>query len=137
MQYRNILYNSAPATQATITAANLDSIIEKEMIKNASVKKTWNKLNKTQQITKLIDYANRKAKENKYTEPETQLLIAFFRSALHANRLKHIKDVIYDADNEVVKDIPNLYHNTHKNCFTLREHDKHTSTVKSTSKIIT
>ena len=70
-------------------------------------------------------------KDNNLNDEEEQLLVAFFKDCLDRKKLQRVKDVIYDKDNGVIKDIPALFFVKNTKHFTLKNIDKRVSTLKS------
>ncbi len=108
---------------------NLDKFLEEEKILNEN--EPWCKLNKTIKLKKLIDYVDIYKNENQLNDEESELLIKFLKDCIDRKKLQRIKDVIYDKDNGIIKNIPALtYIKTNKH-FTLKNIEKRISTVKS------
>jgi hypothetical protein len=79
-----------------------------------------------------IEYANKYAAQFGLSETEKGALIAFFRECLEKKRLQRIKDITYDKDLGIIKDIPALAYNRPNNRFTLKYIDKQCiTTLKS------
>ena len=64
-------------------------------------------------------------------ENETSLLVNFLKDSLDKKKLLRVKDVIYDKDAGLIKDIPALVYTRDKKHFTLKNIDKRVSTLKS------
>jgi hypothetical protein len=109
--------------------ANLDKFLENEKINNSS--EPWSKLDKTAKIRKLTEYADNYQKENNLSDEEYEKLIIFFKDCLDRKKLQRVKDVIYDKNIGIIKNIPALLFNKQTNNYTLKNIDKRISTIKS------
>jgi hypothetical protein len=107
----------------------LDKFLENEKITNST--ETWSKLDKTDKIKKLTEYADNYKSEHNLTEEEYDKLIAFFKECLDRKKLQRVKDVNYDKNTGLIKNIPALLFNKNTNNFTLKNIDKRISTIKS------
>ena len=107
---------------------NISLILDNELLKNKS--EPWSKLNKTAKISKIKDYINLYAKNNKLNDEEKNNLEKYLLTSLDRKRLTNLKDVQYDKDSGVIKGIPMLQFNTTTRKFTLKRSEKRTSTVK-------
>jgi hypothetical protein len=58
-------------------------------------------------------------------------LTSFLKDSLDKKKLSRVKDVIYDKENGVVKEIPALLYTKSNKHFTLKNIDKRVSTLKS------
>jgi len=131
IQFKTMLMTGVQITQtkSSQNLNNLDKFLEDE--KNSNENEPWCKLNKTIKIKKLVEYVEVYKSENNLNEEESEILIKFFRDCLDRKKLQRIKDVIYDKENGVIKNIPALtYIKTNKH-FTLKNIEKRVSTVKS------
>jgi hypothetical protein len=108
---------------------NLDKFLENEKQNNSC--ETWSKLDKTDKIKKLTEYAQLYSDENNLTEDEFNKLVAFFKECLDRKKLQRVKDVNYDKNTGFIKSIPALLFNNVTNNFTLKNIDKRISTIKS------
>tara|TARA_B100000925_G_C21987486_1_gene465174 strand:+ start:746 stop:1279 length:534 start_codon:yes stop_codon:yes gene_type:complete len=107
---------------------NISVILDNELIKNKS--EPWSKLNKTAKISKLKDYIQVYTSTNKLNNEEKENLQKYLLSSLDRKRLTSLKDVQYDKEKGVIKNIPMLHFNTTTRKFTLKRSEKRTSTVK-------
>ena len=136
IQYKTMLYNKTILTNRSNSEeciSDLDKFLETEIQTNSN-EQNWNKLNKTNKLKKLLEFADRVAKDRNYDAEDKRSLVTFFRSCLDNKRLQRVKEVIYDAKTGTIKDIPVLVYNKSSRHFTLRNLDKHTSTLKALSK---
>jgi len=108
---------------------NLEKFLENE--KNNNQNEAWCKLNKTNKTKKLLEYAEIYKTENSLSDEEKEELILFFKDCLERNKLKRVKDVLYDNTSGVVKEIPGLFFIKEKKHFTLKNIEKRVSTLKS------
>jgi len=131
IKYKTMLLNGVPLpeTKSSNDLSNLDKFLENEKINN--VNEPWCKLNKTVKTRKLQDYVENYKQENNLSNEESDLLITFLRDCLDRKKLQRVKDVIYDKENGVVKDIPALCYVKTSKHFTLKNIDKRVSTLKS------
>jgi hypothetical protein len=131
IKYKTMLLNGVPLpeTKSSNDLSNLDKFLENE--KNNNVNEPWCKLNKTVKTKKLQDYVENYKQENNLSNEESELLLTFLRDCLDRKKLQRVKDVIYDKENGVVKDIPALCYVKTAKHFTLKNIDKRVSTLKS------
>ena len=131
IKYKTMLLNGNPLleTKSENDMSNLDKFLENE--KNNNSNEPWCKLNKTIKTKKLIDYVEIYKKEKKLTEEEGIQLVVFLRVCLDKKKLQRVKDVIYDKNTGIVKEIPSLAYNKPTKHFTLKHMDKRISTLKS------
>lgn len=108
---------------------NIDYFLERESILNKS--EPWNKLNKTIKINKLNDYVNILTKEHKLNALEIKNIKKQLTDALDKKQLAKIKEIQYDKEDGVIKNIPNLHFNSITRKFTLKKSEKHISASKS------
>jgi len=93
---------------------------------------SWIRLNKTEKIQKLHQFAEKYGKDNSLPTKETRNLKMFFTDSLNNNKLQKAKDVLYDKDHQVILNVPSLSFNAASRNFTLKIIDiKRVSTIKS------
>ena len=131
-ELKNIKYKTS-TLGAKITANdidNLDLFLESE--KTANQSEPWNKLDKTTKYKKLQDFVEYYSCEKPLTEKEKEELIVFLKDAVDKKKIYKVKDIIYDKENGIIKDIPGLvYSKTEHKSFTLKNiNTKMTSTLK-------
>jgi hypothetical protein len=68
---------------------------------------------------------------NNLNDEEESHLITFFKDCLERKKLQKVKDVIYDKNTGIIKEIPALIYNKQHKHFTLKSLDKRISTLKS------
>ena len=131
IKYKTMLLNgvSLPETKSSNDMSNLDKFLENE--KNNNVNEPWCKLNKTIKTKKMQDYVEIYKKENNLSCKECELLLTFLKDCLDRKKLQRVKDVVYDKENGIVKDIPALFYMKTTKHFTLKHIDKRVSTLKS------
>jgi hypothetical protein len=117
-------------TKSENDMSNLDSFLENE--KNSNKNEPWCKLDKTIKIQKIQDFVMFYKNENKLDDEETTLLFNYLKDCIDRKKLARVKDVIYDKENGVIKDIPGLTYTKSNKHFTLKCIDKNrVSTLKS------
>ena len=131
IKYKTMLLNGAPLheTKSSNDLSNLDKFLEAEKISNCS--EPWCKLNKTIKTKKLLEFVDTYSKEKELDEEEAKLLTLFLKDSLDKKKLSRVKDVIYDKEKGVVKEIPALLYTKSNKHFTLKNIDKRVSTLKS------
>jgi len=131
IKYKTMLLNGLPLQEikSSNDLSNLDKFLENE--KNNNVNEPWCKLNKTVKTKKLQDYVEIYKKENNLNEEESNSLILFLKDCLDRKKLQRVKDVIYDKENGIIKEIPALFYMKSNKHFTLKNIDKRVSTLKS------
>ena len=131
IKYKTMLLNGAPLqeTKSSNDLSNLDKFLESEKINNSN--EPWCKLNKTIKTKKLIEYVSSYKEEQKLDETEANMLIVFLKNSLDKKKLHRVKDVIYDKDTGIIKEIPALTYIKSTKHFTLKNIDKRVSTLKS------
>jgi len=112
---------------------NLQKFLEKE--KNNNTKETWSKLNKSMKYKKITEYVENYTQANGLTETETNQLIELLKSNMARGKLVKTKEVNYDKNKGIIKDMPCLVFNKSTRHFTIKnmEGAKHTTTLKKNS----
>ena len=126
LKYKTMLLNDPP--QIKNLTENIDTILEKESNKNKL--EPWCKLDKTIKLTKLTKYSDELIKKHNLSPQERENLQEYLSNCLDKKNLQKVKDVTYDRDNGIIKNIPMLTFNNTTRKFYLKK-DKHVSTVKS------
>ena len=106
---------------------DIDNILDNEIINNN--KKPWNKLGHNIKVMLLKSYAKDYCKKNNLNDDTKKELIKYFLKCLERKKLTKIKEVLYDQDNNIIRNIPNLFFDASKYKFTLK-----TSNNKKTKK---
>jgi hypothetical protein len=131
IKYKTLIKNGIPLTETKSSSdlTTLDKYLENE--KNNNKQEPWCKLNKTIKTKKLQEFVDIYKSENSLTEEECKLLLVFFNDCLDRKKLQKVKDVIYNKETGVIKDIPGLTYQKANKHFTLKNMDKRVSTLKS------
>jgi hypothetical protein len=131
IKYKTMLLTGIPLneTKSSNDLSNLDKFLETEKINNSN--EPWCKLNKTIKTKKLVEFVDIYCKDKNLNEDDSKSMITFLKDCLDKKKLSRVKDVIYDKDNGIVKDIPALMYNKSNKHFTLKNIDKRVSTLKS------
>jgi len=131
IKYKTMLLNGAPLqeTKSSNNLSNLDKFLENE--KNNNINEPWCKLNKTIKTKKLQEYVELYKSQNNLSDEESNLLIVFLKDCIDRKKLQRVKDVLYDKENGIIKEIPALHYIKASKHFTLKNIDKRVSTLKS------
>jgi hypothetical protein len=133
LKYKTMLLNGAPLQEIKSSSSNdlsnLDKFLENE--KNNNVNDPWCKLNKTIKTKKLQEYVEIYKKQNNLNAEEGAILFLFLKDCIDRKKLQRVKDVIYDKENGIIKEIPALCYIKSNKHFTLKNIDKRISTLKS------
>ena len=131
IKYKTMLLNGNPSyeTKFSNNMSNLEKFLEDE--KNNNINEPWCKLNKTVKTKKLLEFVETYKKSKNLDDEEEKLLIIFLKDCLDRKKLLRVKDVIYDKNNGIVKEIPYLTFTKTNKRFTLKNIDKRVSTIKS------
>ena len=131
IKYKTMLMNGSTMveTKTSSDMDNLEKFLETEMTQNKS--EPWCKLDKTMKTRKLLVFVELYKEKHELTSDETNILIRFLKDCLSKKRLSRVKDVTYDKETGVVKDIPALVFNKSTKHFTLKNTEKRVSTLKS------
>ena len=131
IKYKTMLMNGTTIkdTQMSNDLHNLDMFLESE--KNMNRNEPWSKLDKTNRTRKIVEFVETYANEHDLSNEEKTIMITFLKDCLNKKKLYRVKDVTYDKESGVIKDIPALVYNKHHKHFTLKKLEKHTGTVKS------
>jgi hypothetical protein len=121
--------NPVKETKSSSDLQNLDKFLENEMTNNKA--EPWSKLDKTVKTKKLLAFAEAYRKEKELSEEEEKLLVTFLKDCLDKKRIYRVKDVVYDKDTGLIKEIPALAFNKTSKHFTLKNLDKRVTTQKS------
>jgi hypothetical protein len=133
INYKNMLLTGTQMNEnkSSNNLENLDHFLNSENDNNK--KDQWCKLNKTIKLQKLKYFVQKYKKEHNLNEEEEKSMISFLRGCLDKKRLQRVKDVIYDKELGVIKDIPLLLYDKPSKHFTLKNVEKTTqmTTMKS------
>ena len=130
LKYQTMLLNNNKKLDVTEpNVSSIEKFLEKEQKNNNT--KPWSKLGKATKLKKLYQYVDNflidKPDKKKYEKD----LKSYLLNCLERKKLQRQKEVIYDIEKGVIKEIPILYFNKSKNRFSLKRVDKKTSTLKS------
>jgi hypothetical protein len=133
IKYKTMLLNGATLqdmkSSSSNDLSNLDKFLENE--KNNNVNDLWCKLNKTVKIKKLQEYVEIYKKQHDLNDEESEKMCLFLKDCIDRKKLQRVKDVIYDKEIGVIKEIPALFYVKSNKHFTLKNVDKRVSTLKS------
>jgi hypothetical protein len=133
LKYKTILLNGVPLKEIKSSSSNelsnLDKFLENE--KNNNVNEPWCKLNKTIKTKKIQEYIQLYKEENNLNDEESSILFLFLKDCIDRKKLQRVKDVIYDKQTGIIKEIPALCYVKSNKHFTLKNIDKRISTLKS------
>ena len=134
LKYKTMLLhgNNLPEFKSHESISSLDKFLEMEKKNNEA--ENWVKMNKTGQTKKIVEFIESYSLENQLNDEEKENLSVFLKDALDKKKLKKVKDVVYDKENEVIKSIPALYFNKANKHFTLKNADKRVNTLRSLPK---
>ena len=134
LKYKTMLLhgNNVPEIKSHESISSLDKFLEMEKKNNEA--ENWVKMNKTGQTKKIVEFIESYSVENKLNDEEKDNLSVFLKDALDKKKLKKVKDVVYDKENEIIKSIPALYYNKANKHFTLKNADKRLNTLRSLPK---
>lgn len=122
--------NSLNKSHTEMEASEFDKLLEDE--KNINLSDSWNKLDTSTKIKKLHIFAVYHGKNNSLSEDEINVLKSFFATSVRSNKLKKNKDVLYDKDTGIVKDVPGLFYSKLNKKYTIKNlENKHVSTMKT------
>ena len=108
---------------------DINKLLENEMVNNK--KNVWIKLDKKMKTQKLHIYAEKYGKEHSLSMKQIKQLKIYFSSCLDQQKLQKTKDISYNKETGEITSIPMLFFNVQTNNFTLKQCDKHVSTIKS------
>ena len=133
-KYKNMMLNGVQiqeSKQGSTDLNSLDKFLETEKTTNSA--EPWSKLDKTDKIKKLLVYAETYKAQKNLDENAFNSLVTYLKDCLDRKKLVRVKDVIYDKETGLIKDIPGLTHTktSNGNNFTLKVIDKRVSTLKS------
>jgi hypothetical protein len=110
--------------------ANLQLFLDDE--KNKNKLETWNKLNKSIKNKKIEEYVCKYIQDNKCEETDKDHMCMYLQARINQGKLSKNKEVIYDKNTGLIKDIPGFIYNKHTKHVTIKNIDlKHVSTLKN------
>jgi hypothetical protein len=110
------------------TLTNLDEFIKQDKLHVETL--PWSKLNKTMKLGKLDEFVENYSKTNNITCNEKTELIHLLQDSLNRKLLQKAKDINYDKNNGVIKNIPNLIFNNSSRKYVIKNNEKKTSALK-------
>lgn len=131
IKYKTMLLNRAPIqeTKSSNDLSNVEKYLESEKTSNAN--DPWCKLNKTVKSKKLQEFVDQYKDQHMLNDEEAAHMLTFLKDCIDRKKLQRVKDVIYDKETGVIKDIPGLQYVKLTKHFTLKNVDKRVSTLKS------
>jgi hypothetical protein len=100
----------------------LDKFLEDNKLHNQY--DNWNKIDNFSKLKKLLDYTEVYVRHNELTDSESELLKTFFKDCIQNKQLTRVKDVVYDKEAKIIKDIPPLIYDKITRTFTLKNIEK-------------
>ena len=128
IELRNIKYKTMLSTN---DLSHLEKYLETGGQTGNGNGEPWCKLNKTIKIKKLLDFVEVYSAIHGLKPEESVQLTAFLRECIDRKRLQRVKDVLYDKETGIIKEIPSLSFSKVTKHFTLKNMDKRVSTLKS------
>ena len=135
IEYQNMLVSGKFKTNDTDdkndieTIFNIEEFLEKE--KNLESKLPWNKLNKMKKYEKICIYINKFSEDKDISDRNKKELLSEIKTALNKKKLQRVKDVVYNKETGIIKNIPCIEYNSKENKLTLNLNEKKQSTLKS------
>ena len=129
--YKTMLLNGNdinPKHNKSNSSLKISNFLEDEL--NANKKETWSKLDKTQKIIKLNNYATKLQTKYSLTTLEYENLKKYLIKCIDRKSLLKSKELIYDKNTGTIENIPFLIFNETSRVFILKKDDKHISTIK-------
>ena len=134
MELQNIKYqtmllnNNSKVISNKTNTSNISDYLKKESEENK--KKSWSKLGKAEKMKKLSAFIAVYAAANSVSKHDKQELRRYLLVCLERKKLQRVKDVIYDVDTGIIKNIPGLSFDKERHKFTLKRLDRKTSSIK-------
>jgi uncharacterized protein YicC (UPF0701 family) len=133
LQYRTLLTGNTP--QSMDYTVPTDPSTVNSILQTSTESLPWSKLDKVNKLKKLNAFIDTEYKErHNLSKDEVAALKTYVKLNLDRKRLSKTRDVVYDKEEEVIKDIPNLQYRdgeTIQHRFTLKAVDKINSTLKN------
>jgi hypothetical protein len=131
IKYQTMLLNNKTdlAPNNIDNISNIDSFLDNE--KKTNEKKPWSKLSSALKLKKIQLFIEIYSKKNKLTPQEKKKLFTYLNTQLQRKKLQRIKDVIYDSEKGIIKDIVGLTFNKTNLKFTIKNKDKSSGTLKN------
>jgi hypothetical protein len=131
IKYQTMLLNNKTnlAPNNIDNISNIDSFLDNE--KKTNEKKPWSKLSSALKLKKIQLFIEIYSETNKLTSNEKKKLFMYLNTQLQRKKLQRIKDVIYDSEKGIIKDIIGLTYNKTNLKFTIKNKDKPSGTLKN------
>jgi hypothetical protein len=95
-----------PNVGNTSNAAEVERLLSADS--NRPQGRNWPRLDNTERVLHLRDYADRLGKEKELSHEDTGKLKLFFEEHIRRKKLTRVKEVSYDKDNSCIVGIPGL-----------------------------
>ena len=82
--------------------------------------RNWPRLDNTERVLLLRDYADEYARANEFDEEKSCKLKLFLEEAVRRKKLTRVKEVVFDKDKNRILGIPGLEHDKESHVFTLK-----------------
>lgn len=129
IKYKTSMLSSTRQPNEKTDMNKLDMFLENE--KTANQSEPWNKLDKTTKYKRLQEFAENFSIEKSLTLKEKEDLVIFLKDAVDKKKIYKVKDIIYDKENNLIKEIPGLvYLKSEHKSFTLKNINTKMSTLK-------
>ena len=109
---------------------NIEKYLEQEQSEKGNKQKPWSKLEKSTKLKKLYNFITKYGKEFNFTDEELKIAKKCMRTGLERKKLQRIKDVIYDSEVGMIKNIPGLSFNEKARKCILKRIDKKGSSLR-------
>jgi len=132
IKYKTMLQNgdnSKLVKTITNDISNMSLILENESLLNK--KETWNKLDKSAKLERILKYMDVLKKKHKLTAVEINTFKLFINSNLDKRNLYRNKDVNYIKETGKIESIPVLVFNNTTRKFSIKKSQQHISTAKA------
>jgi hypothetical protein len=130
LQYKTMLSGGSLKVESNMTDFNvLDKFLEDNKLHNLN--DNWTKMDNTNKVKKLNNFAEKYIEDNQLTKEELIKLTSFLKESIDQKQLMRIKDVVYDKNTKEIKDIPSLYYNITNKTFYLKTDKNRLHTLKS------
>jgi hypothetical protein len=130
LQYKTMLSGGSLKVESNMTDFNvLDKFLEDNKLHNLN--DNWTKMDNTNKVKKLNNFAEKYIEDNQLTKEELIKLTSFLKESIDQKQLMRIKDVVYDKNAKEIKDIPSLYYNITNKTFYLKTDKNRLHTLKS------
>ena len=123
-----LLSGNSKVISNKVDSNNIGAYLERENAENR--KKSWSKLGKASKMRKLSIFIGTYATEKNLTKQQKSELRCYLLLCLERKKLQRVKDVIYDVEAGIVKNIPGLSYDKIRSKFTLKRASKKRATLK-------